>query len=351
MTEIRPTSEVLKLSDVEISDPGVDDAVALLVSMAALKSPAWVDTFGNASAIQTARNMRFLSEFEKRFRKEDYHPFEDMLFIGADRAGNDSQPFDINIEFIHGGGAMEGLALTTPTITESSSHLYHYLNQSRDKVDVFSFGAVTEVLAMIDQVGLSNGPIQSVTFMGGALVQQGNTDMHQEANFRHDPTALRELVTRFDKTGVPITIVPLDITEMEALEFSPERAFTLDQYLRANGSVNVANLITRLVGPDATYNKFYSHGKGRFDLLNYPPKSSDYRGPVIHDLTALMAKVHPELFDFETYPLKVGDDGVVGISRDYMRIDGQARVAVALKSGMGESYWQLVKNYLAGHYT
>lgn len=340
--------ESLQIREVMSADPGVDDALAILVGWEALEKPAIIATYGNSSTLQTSCNLEALKRFHQKNSKRPQG--EPLVFTGTDRSLNAEKPFDVNIEFIHGKLAMEGAGKWVRPICKNSNQLYETLEKNLKKpIDVFSFGGVTEIYHLLNRRRRLSNNIRSITLMGGAINQHGNTDMHQEANFRHDPIALRKILESAEKKQIPITIVPLDVTEEEELELTPERVIALAENLQKRGSANIANYLLKLLGPNATYSKFYRSRSGVYEMRTRIAYPKVYKGPPIHDLTALYAQTNPDLFIFEEYPIRVNSEGVVGIGGHY-GVNAQARVAVALKEDSGEKYWQITEDYLAKHY-
>ena len=339
-----------EIKEILCSDPGVDDALAILVSWEALTKPAIIATYGNSSTGQTSRNLNALHQFhQQNVKNSNDNP---LVFTGiADRPLDALLPFETNVEFIHGKFAMEGAGKWVRPINDKADTLYEALEKCPQKpLDLFSFGAVTEILHILNRKSRLAKNIRSITLMGGAINQHGNTDMHQEANFRLDPPALTDILVMAEKRHIPITIVPRDVTEEPELELTPDRVNSLAQNLRRRDSHHLSAYLLKLLGADSTYSRFYRSRSDIYDFRPRTPVRKRYQGPPIHDLTALYAQTNPELFTFETFPIKVGSDGVIGIGRKHYGITSEVRVATNLADGASEKYWQITEDHLANHY-
>lgn len=338
-----------EVSELMPSDPGVDDALAILVAWEALANPAIIATYGNGSTEQTSRNLNSLVHAHQQFAKDPSRT--PLVFSGSDRALDAHGPFNTDVQFIHGAKAMEGEGHGFPAIKSKPDALYRAIEKkSPNDIDVISLGAVTEVSLMLNRGQRFIKHVNSLTLMGGTIGHQGNTGMYKEANFMHDPEALTQILRVAEQKNIPTTIVPLNVTEEPELELTPERVISLAENLQKRGSKKIAAYLLKLLGPDSTYLQFYRSRSQIYHQVHGIPELTKYQGCPIHDLTALYARKHPNLFIYRNYPIMVSGNGEIGIGRDYYGVIGEFEVAVALAEGAGEEYWNLTENYLAAHY-
>jgi len=329
--------EIFHRPEVLIADPGVDDAIGLLVSAAMPGEKEFVATFGNATTEITSANYRGLEDFIHRNLQAPVSERE--VFLGAEKPEADL------MDFIHGERAIEGQFEGFAPATASSHVLYDRLAEERKwGIDVVSLGALREVAAVLNRPDADN--IKSLTVMGGAIGVQGNIAPRVEANIGGDPKALQTVLARAKELGIPMTIIPLDVTQLPELEFTPERVEKLAESLVRRGSKNVADLLVKLVGPDATYTKFYQNKEGVFG--NRPPYGIQrYQGAAMHDLTAILVKEHPELFTTVKMPIAGADNGELLIPTGWMSEYTATECNVVMDVIDPLEYWRLTEEYLA----
>jgi inosine-uridine nucleoside N-ribohydrolase len=68
---------------IAISDPGIDDAIALFVLGAISQEISFISTYGNASATQTTTNLVGIVEFMQRNLKLEFQK-DFKVYTGAD---------------------------------------------------------------------------------------------------------------------------------------------------------------------------------------------------------------------------------------------------------------------------
>lgn len=348
------------IREIITTDPGIDDAVALLVAWSALKNPASVAVIGNGTIERTFGNLMVLGNFRKEYGRSK-STSTPVIFAGTDISSTGEHfqlevKYGDSLDFIHGAGAMQGFGLEVTKIDDHDKSGVLYQRMVKDehtKVDLFSFGAVTEILTILQNPGMRK-KTKSVTLMGGSLHEPGNVEPHLEANFRHDPQALVQIIKLAAESEIKLTIVPLDVSQNRGLELTPKRMKKLVRHLRGRGSPKIADFIYSLAGSDSTYFKFYTDTADRYQQKS-PYRKRKIKGPFIHDLTALMVKLHPELFIIKRRRIKVitsgSEAGAIGVAQDHMEPDGNARVALdLLDRKVADLYWKYVEDYLAKGY-
>lgn len=332
-----------------VTDPGVDDALAVLIAAAAVARLSGIATFGNGPAEETSGNLRGITDFINAHLT--HSPTDEAVesFKGADRPLGAQEAWypefpGKNVYFIHGPNACEGLFTDAPPIRNPSGIIYERLGGKDIKADVISLGAVTELAHMLKHKTF--GPrVGSITIMGGTIHEPGNVAPHREANFRLDPKALSFIIKTANERGIPITIVTLDLTQQKYFEFTPERCAWLVDELQAHGSYAIAALIDVLAGPRSTYHTFYTGETSSTEII-YPYGERRFDGPILHDVTAVLVYTNPELFEFLEIDVAVSADGDIGRTADWMTKTGRVRIPIAVKEQKYDTCWNLVRDYL-----
>ena len=184
------------------TDPGVDDALAILL---ALRSPelqveAITPVAGNVPLEFTLPNALKLVEIAGRtdvpVAGGARHPLVRKLVTG---------------EHVHGNNGLAGVEFPEPKIkpvAESAPEMIRKIVKANPgEITVVAVGPLTNVaLALRDDPGLAE-KIKAIVIMGGSL-SGGNVTPAAEFNLYVDPEAARIV---FD-AGVPLTMVGLDVT-------------------------------------------------------------------------------------------------------------------------------------------
>jgi purine nucleosidase len=195
------------------TDPGQDDAVAILLALA---SPAELEVLGivavagNVPLALTQRNARIVCELAGR-------P-EVPVYAGCERP---MQRDLVTAEYIHGKTGLDGPTLPEPTMKLQPQHGVDYLIETLRRAEA---GAITLcTLGPLTNVGMAlvKAPdivpkVREIVMMGGAYFEVGNTTPAAEFNIYVDPHAA-DLVLR---SGIPVTIIPLDVSH-KALTTAP----------------------------------------------------------------------------------------------------------------------------------
>jgi purine nucleosidase len=256
------------------TDPGQDDAVAIL---AALASPDELDVLaitavaGNVPLDLTVTNSLMLVELAGRpdipvYRGSVRPMVKDL----------------ITAEYVHGPTGLDGADLARPTIEEAPGHavdrIVEIVSGSDRPVTICTLGPLTNVaLALVREPGIARNIDQIVT-MGGGFFEGGNTTPAAEFNIYVDPHAAHVVFT----SGIPIVLMPLDVTH-KALT-TPDR---LDRF-KALGTP-AGNAVAGMLG-------FYD----RWDMNKY-----GLPGGPLHDPTVIAYLLEPELFQGKEVPVEI----------------------------------------------
>ncbi|KQV53135.1 nucleoside hydrolase [Pelomonas sp. Root1217] len=247
------------------TDPGQDDAIALLLAAASpeLELLGVTTVAGNVPLALTTLNARKVLELAGR---------RDVpICAGADR------PLDVPLvtaEHVHGDTGLNGVELPEPTLALDPRHAVAFIVQTlREReagtVTLCPLGPLTNIALALRQAPDIAARIRRIVLMGGGFFEGGNVTPSAEFNIYVDPQAAHEVFT----SGVPITMAPLDVTH-EALTTAARI-----EAIRALGN--------RVGGVVAAWMEFFE----RFDEQKYGQDG----GP-LHDPCVIAWLLRPELF-------------------------------------------------------
>src|SRR5215472_2129589 len=187
------------------TDPGIDDAVAILLALAA---PEELDVLGitvvagNLPLAQTERNARRVCELAERAD----------LPVCAGCARPLLRPL-ATAEHIHGETDRDRLLLPEPTMALQPQHGIDFLidtlrGEPAGTVTVCALAPLTNIaMALVKAPELAER-IGELIVMGGACFELGNVTPAAEFNIHVDPHAAAIVLD----SGIPITMIPLDVT-------------------------------------------------------------------------------------------------------------------------------------------
>lgn len=253
------------------TDPGIDDAFAILTAMAyePFEIVAITTVSGNKSLPIVTPNALRLVDFKKR----DIEVAEGASCRWRDRlhpkaAVNDGGAF-------HGADGMGGSGLPYSTRCLSSQKAWDLmLKKIRAypcEIELIALGPLTNLAYAIEQDADTMKKLKSLTIMGGSFKRPGNVTQTSEFNLWFDPEAA-DLVMRNLGNQIPITFVGLDATHSCRLTHD-DMAF-----LGYEGGEQGA-LMEKMIRP---YMASYWH-------------QSHILGVVIHDLYTVLALMDPSI--------------------------------------------------------
>ncbi|WP_142102461.1 nucleoside hydrolase [Pseudonocardia cypriaca] len=187
------------------TDPGVDDAVAIMLALASpeVELKAITTVFGNVALDATTANAgRLLALCDRTdipiaigAARPLVHPQRELA---AEWHGNDGL-----------GGRAATLPLPVPPGTDTAIELLaDVLRTSEQPVTLVPIGPLTNIALLLAAHPELAPRIGRIVWMGGSL-GAGNTSGVAEFNAHCDPEAAHRVLTQSD---VPVTMVPLDLT-------------------------------------------------------------------------------------------------------------------------------------------
>ena len=200
------------------TDPGQDDAVAILL---ALGSPKDIDVLGitavagNVPLELTQKNARMICELAGR---PDIPVFAGSKNPLAKRL--------VTAEHVHGKTGLDGPTLPDPTMPLQEKHAVDFIietlrAQPAGSVTLCPLGPLTNIASAFNQAPDIIEKVQEIVLMGGAYFEVGNITPAAEFNIYVDPEAA-EIVF---KAGAPITVMPLDVTHKALVTKARNDAF------------------------------------------------------------------------------------------------------------------------------
>ena len=187
------------------TDPGIDDAVAILLALAApeeLNVLGVVAVAGNLPLALTERNARRVCELAGR---------PDIpVYAGCGRPILRSLA---TAEHIHGETSRDRLLLPEPTMATQAKHGADFLVETlraaeEGAITLCALGPLTNIAMALVKAPEVAGKIGELAIMGGTCFELGNVTPAAEFNIHVDPHAAAIV---FD-SGIPITMMPLDVT-------------------------------------------------------------------------------------------------------------------------------------------
>jgi purine nucleosidase len=187
------------------TDPGQDDAVAILLALA---SPDELDVVGittvagNVPLPLTSLNARKICELAGCTDVPVYAGCERPMLRALHTA-----------EYVHGPTGIDGADLPEPTMPLRPEHAVDFLVETLlgsgdGEITLCPLGPLTNLaMALVKQPRIA-GKIREIVLMGGGFFEGGNATPAAEFNVYVDPHAAHVVFT----SGVPITMMPLDVT-------------------------------------------------------------------------------------------------------------------------------------------
>ena len=266
------------------TDPGIDDAMALLL---ALSSPKEIEVvgittvFGNTHVEGTTINALNLLDLAGRTDIPVAKGADQPMVIKRGHTG----------EVVHGDDGMGNIGWyqqTNPAQKPLDKHAAQFIVETvmsnPGEITLVPVGPMTNIgLALQLEPRIAQN-VRNVVIMGGNVTQVGNISPLAEANIYNDPHAASLLFS----AGWDLTMAGLDVTTAVRMD----QAF-FDTLGKSNNKFG--QFVARIV---PHYQKFHHE---RYD---YPNGSTN-----THDPSAIAYLIDPTLFEGARYPVAVPTDG------------------------------------------
>lgn len=296
------------------TDPGTDDAVAILLALAApeLDVLGLVAVAGNVPLAVTERNARAVGELAGRT--------DIPVYAGCPR------PIDgraLDAAHFHAEHGLGRLTLPPPKTPLQPEHGVVFLIDTLRRcepgtVTLCALGPLTNIAVALVMVPDIAERIAELVLMGGASRVLGNHTPAAEFNIHADPQAAAIVFA----SGIPITMVPLDLTHQ--VLSTPERI----ERVRAAAGQSCAAAA----------------------LLMTPPLDSRRRTVALHDPCVIAWLIAPELFEsVEVHVgIELGGELTLGMTViDWRGIGGHPANARVLHKIDADGFYALLAERLA----
>src|SRR5712671_5608209 len=258
------------------TDPGVDDALALLLAMRLpeLNIEAITPVAGNVPLELTLPNALRMVEIAGRT--------DIPVAVGA------KSPLMrrlVTAAYAHGenglGGAVFPEPTTKPVAEPAAEYIRKIILKYPHEVTLITLGPLTNIATALSSDRELAGMVRGLTMMGGSL-SGGNITPAAEFNMYVDPEAARIVF----QSGIPITMVGLDVTRKTSLT---------DEHVRVlEAAQNPASQAAGKIGRNAI-----NHNRERGFLV----------GPNMHDSLAVAAFLDPTILKWQDYYIDVETTG------------------------------------------
>ena len=302
------------------TDPGQDDAVAILLALA---SPDEIDLLGittvagNVPLDLTSKNARIICELAG-------HPHV-PVFAGCDRPLN--RPL-VTAEHVHGRTGLDGPDLPDPQMPLRDGHAVDFIidtlrSHPPGTVTLCPIGPLTNIATAFNKAPETIETVQEIVMMGGAYFEVGNITPTAEFNIYVDPNAA-DIVFR---SGVPLVVMPLDVTHKALVTRARNDAFRA-----LNTPVGLAV---------AQMTDFFE----RFDREKY---GTD--GAPLHDPCTIAYLIRPDLFTGRhvNVQIETGSELTLGMTvADWWRVTDRPANAYFVGDIDSDGFFQLLTERLA----
>ncbi len=296
------------------TDPGQDDAVAILLALASpeLEVLGITAVAGNVPLALTEKNARKICELAGR-------P-DVKVHAGAIRPMVRSL---VTAEEVHGKTGLDGPVLAEPTMALQDRHAVDYLVETlmarpAGTITLCTLGPLTNIgLALVREPRIASR-IKQIVAMGGGYFEGGNVTPSAEFNIYVDPHAARLVF----EAGIPLTLIPLDCTH---------QALTTARRVEAFRAMNNRS------GPaTAAMLDFFE----RFDENKYGTDG----GP-LHDPCVIAWLLQPELFEGKLVNVSVECESELTMGMtvvDWWRVTKRAPNATVVRNVNAEGFFKLL---------
>ena len=301
------------------TDPGQDDALAILLALASpeLDVRGVTCVAGNVPLALTSRNARIVCELAGRT--------DVPVYAGA------SAPLErelVTAEYVHGKTGLDGYDLPEPSMPLAEGHAVDFIiettmDSAPGSLTLCALGPLTNLGQALRQAPGIGPRLREIVLMGGGLFEGGNTTPAAEFNIYVDPEAA-DLVMH---CGAPVVMIPLDLTH---------------QTLTSDSIIANFRAMPNATGPaTAGLLDFFE----RFDVEKYGSQG----GP-LHDPNVIAYMLQPDLYGGRhiNVEIETGSALTRGMTvADWWRVTDRPANVLYLRDVDVAGYWQLLKDRLS----
>lgn len=301
------------------TDPGQDDAVAILLALASteLEVLGITAVAGNVPLPLTARNARVVCELAGR---PDIRVFSGCAAPMTRKL--------VTAEYVHGKTGLDGITLPDPTMPLQDQSAVDFIIDTlralpEGAVTLCPLGPLTNIATAFQRAPDIIPRVAEIVLMGGAYFEVGNVTPAAEFNIYVDPEAAQIVF----KSGVPLVVMPLDVTHKVLTTRPRVEAF------RALG--------TRVGHAVASWTDFFE----RYDMAKYGSQ-----GAPLHDPCVIAYLLRPDLFQGRhvNVEIETQSDLTRGMTvADWWRVTDRPANAMFMGSVDAEGFYALLTDRIA----
>jgi len=301
------------------TDPGQDDAVAILLALASpeIEVLGITAVAGNVPLALTQLNARKICELGGR-------P-DVAVFAGCDAPMRRAL---VTAEHVHGRSGLDGADLPEPTMALQQGHAVDFIidtlrRRPAGSVTLCALGPLTNIATAFVRAPDIIGRLRRIVLMGGAYFEVGNITPAAEFNIHVDPEAAGIVM----KSGAEIVMMPLDVTHQ-----------VLTTRARLRALRDIGNRVGRTV---AALTGFFE----RFDSRKY---GSD--GAPLHDPCVIAWLVAPDLFQGRHVNVEIETTSPLTLGMtvaDWWRVSARPANALFMGSVDADGFYRLLTERLA----
>lgn len=302
------------------TDPGQDDAVALLAALAspeAIEVLGIVTVAGNIPLSHTTRNALSLVELAGRT--------DVPVFAGCERPMLRQL---VTAEHVHGPTGLDGPDLPPPVVTAQGQHGVDFLIETirahpPRSIRLLALGPLTNIGVAFSKAPDIATRLKDIVLMGGGYFEVGNITPAAEFNIYVDPEAAAIVFA----SGAAITVLSLDVTHQMR---STRQRIAAFRGLGNRSGTAVAAMLD------------FSEG---FDVEKY-----EWEGAPLHDPCVTAFVLMPEIFTGRAVNVEIetGSTLTRGMTvTDYWGVTGREKNAFWVRSGDADAYFALLAERIA----
>jgi len=319
------TKQLIKLATKIIldCDPGHDDAVAILLALAA---PEQVSLSG---LTVVGGNVPLQRTVDNALRVLMLAGREDVpVFAGCPRPLVREM---VTAEHVHGESGLDtasGELLAAPRAEAQKQHaVNHIIDTVRESaagtVTLVATGPLTNIATALVMAPDIIDRLQQLVIMGGAFHEPGNATPAAEFNIYVDPHAARSVF----ESGVPIVVFGLDVTHQMLI--TPSRLSSIQQRGGRTGQV-VADFL-----------EFFN----QYDMSKY-----GWDGAPLHDPCTIAWLIDPTIFDGREMAVTIDTYDGPNLGRtvaDWYKVTDDKPNATVITTGDSDRFFALIVERLA----
>ncbi len=302
------------------TDPGQDDAVAILLALA---SPEDIEVLGitavagNVPLPLTEKNARIVCELAGM-------P-ETKVFAGCDAPMKRKL---VTAEHVHGKTGLDGPQMADPTMPLQDQHAVDFIIETlraepSGTVTLCPIGPLTNIATAFERAPDIIDRVQEIVLMGGAYFEVGNITPTAEFNIYVDPEAAKIVFG----AGAPLVVMPLDVTH---------KALTTRTRIDAFRSMH-----TKVGDMVAAWTDFFE----RFDMEKYGSE-----GAPLHDPCTITYLIDPQLFEGRHINVEIETEAELTLGMtvaDWWRVTDRPANAMFVKDIDASGFYALLATRLA----